>query len=119
MAVDPAIIALLGTITGGVGLKVVEHWLGRNKVKLDDATQIRNELREDREGLRKQIALYKDEVKGLTGEVAKWRDEYYDLREEHIRVQTELLMALEKIKQEAAQTIDNEVVKGIIDSSEE
>lgn len=110
MALDPAIIALLGTVTGGVGLKVAEHWLGRNKVKLDDATQIRNELREDREGLRQQIVLHQEEIKRLQDEGARWRADYYDLRDEHIRTQTELILALENIKKEAAETLHSEGV---------
>lgn len=94
MAVDPAWIALIGTISGGVGLKVAEHWLGRNKVKIDDATQIRDELRQE-------IIAQREEIKQLEADVIKWREEYYDLRDKYITLQTELTLSLQRIKDDA------------------
>lgn len=93
MSLDPAWIALIGTICGGVGLKLAEHWLGRNKVKTDDATQMRSELR-------LEITAQKEEIKQLELDVNRWRDEYYKLYEKHIRLQTELSFALKEIKTE-------------------
>lgn len=93
MSLDPAWVALIGTIFGGVGLKVIEHWLGKNKVRYDDATQIRNELR-------MEIAEQREEIKDLETLVHKWRADYYDLRDKHIAVQTELTLALRRIKDE-------------------
>ena len=95
MAVDPTIVALVGTVMGGVGLKVAEHWLGRNKVKVDDASRLRDELR-------LEITSQKDEIRLLEEAVNKWRDDYYKLYEKHIQLQTELTLALQKIKDEAA-----------------
>ncbi len=92
MAVDPALIALAGTVFGGVGLKVAEHWLGRNKLRVDDAAQIRDELR-------LEINAQREEIRLLEAEVIKWKNEYYDLRDKHIAVQTDLRLALEKIKE--------------------
>lgn len=96
MAIDPAWIALIGTVCGGVGLKVAEHWLGRNKVKVDDATQIRTELRQE-------ITVQREEIRQLESDVNKWREEYYKLYEKYINLQTELTLALQNIKLEAAQ----------------
>lgn len=93
MALDPAWIALVATICGGVGLKVTEHWLGRNKVKVDDAARIRDELR-------LEITANKEEIKQLEADVAKWRDEYYDLRDKYVELQTQLTIAIEKIKKD-------------------
>lgn len=90
---DPAWIALVGTIFGGVGLKLVERWLGRSKERVDDATQIRDELRIE-------INSQRDEIKNLEAEVNRWRQEYYNLRDQHVKVQTELQIALERIKAE-------------------
>lgn len=94
MAIDPAWIALIGTVCGGVGLKVAEHWLGRNKVKADDAAQIRTELRQE-------ITSQREEIRQLETDVDKWKQEYYDLRDKYINLQTELTLALQKIKTEA------------------
>lgn len=88
---DPAWIAAIATICGGLGVKLVEWILSRSRVKVDDATQIRGELRIE-------ITALRDEIKELEDERDKWRAEYYDLRDKHIQMQLELTMALEKIK---------------------
>lgn len=95
MSVDPGWIALAASIMGGVGLKLAEHWLGRNKVKIDDATQIRDELR-------KEIAALRDENRLQEQDLVKWREEYFALRERLFRLETALTLALSKIKDEAA-----------------
>lgn len=100
MHVDPAWIALIGTLCGGVGLKVTEHWLGRSKVKIDDASKIRDELR-------LEIASQRDEIKALEEDAAKWREEYYDLRDKYVEVQTQLTIALQKIKDAAEEAASN------------
>lgn len=91
---DPAWIALIGTLFGGVFLKVTEAWLGRTKSAADDAKAIREELRS-------QITSQKDEIKHLEDEVNEWRSKYYDLRDSYIQVKTELQLSLEQIKRDA------------------
>jgi chromosome segregation ATPase len=91
MALDPAWIALIGTIFGGAGLKAIESWLGKNRVKVDDASRIRDELR-------LEITAQREEIKQLESDVDKWREEYYNLRDKYVELQTELTIALEKIK---------------------
>lgn len=97
MAIDPAWLALVGTLCGGAGLKFAEHWLGRNKVKVDEASKIRDELRIS-------INSQKEEIKALEAEVNKWRAEYYDLRDKYSEIQTKYTIALEKIREEAERT---------------
>lgn len=97
--VDPAWIALIGTLCGGLGLRITEHFLGRSKVKVDDAAKIRDELRIE-------ITSQRDEIKSLESEVNKWRAEYYDLRDKYIQMQTELTLALEKIKSQQPPQIE-------------
>lgn len=92
---DPAWIALVGTVAGTIGLKVAEHFLGKGRVRIDDAAKIRDELR-------LEIAANKTEIKELEDAVEKWRAEYYDLRDKYIALQTELTLALQKIKDESA-----------------
>jgi len=92
---DPAWIALAGTIAGTLGLKVAEHFLGKGRVKIDDAAKIRDELR-------LEIAANKEEIEKLEILVDKWRSEYYDLRDRYVQLQTELTLALQKIKDETA-----------------
>ena len=97
MALDPAWIALIGTVCGGVGLKVTEHWLGRNRIKTDDATQIRDELR-------LEITTQREEIRQLESDANKWREEYYNLRDKYTELQTELTLALKNIRDEARMT---------------
>lgn len=94
MALDPAWIALIGTLCGGIGLKLLEHWLGKNKIKIDEASKLRDELRIE-------ITAQREEIKTLEAEVDRWRKDYYDLRDKYATLNTEYLLALDKIKKEA------------------
>lgn len=91
---DPAWIALIGTLCGGLGLKLLEHWLGKSKIKIDEASKLRDELRIE-------IVSQREEIKTLEAEVDRWRKDYYDLRDKYSTLNTEYLIALEKIKAEA------------------
>lgn len=95
-SIDPAWIALIGTLCGGLGLKLAEHWLGKNRVRVDDASKIRDELR-------LEINAQREEIRQLEVDVEKWRADYYDLRDKYVQLQTELTLALQKIKQEATE----------------
>lgn len=92
--IDPAWIALIGTLCGGLGLKVVEHWLGKSQRESTDAKDIRSELRQ-------QITDQKEEIRLLEAEVDKWRTQYLDLRDKYTQQQTELIIALQNVKSQA------------------
>ena len=100
MAVDPTVVALVGTIMGGVGLKVAEHWLGKGKVKVDDAARLRDELR-------MEITAQREEIRQLEADVEKWRKEYYDLFQKYMSLETDLKLALHNIKQEVEAAQDS------------
>lgn len=89
---DPTVIAVIGTVCGGVGLKFVEHVLGRSKVRMDEAAKIREELRD-------QIDDLKVKVNELEVARDKWREDYYALRDKYVELQTQLTIAQEKIKE--------------------
>lgn len=91
LPLDPAWIALIGTVVATVGLKVTEHWLNRNKTTNDDAKQIREELRS-------QVVTQKEEIERLEAEVEAWRTKYYDLRDSFMKQNTELTLALDRLK---------------------
>lgn len=92
-------VALMGTIFGGAGLKIIESWLGRAKVKADQGAAIRDELRRDIEGLRKQLENGEIEQRRLEGLVEEWRAKYYELLGEKQKVVTELTITLERLRQ--------------------
>lgn len=93
MAVDPTVVALVGTIMGGVGLKVAEHWLGRNKVKVDDAARMRDELR-------LEITAQREEIAKLEADAVKWRNDYYAMYDKYLAGQTESKIELAALKQQ-------------------
>jgi hypothetical protein len=65
-------IALIGTVFGGAGFKILEHLLGQRKNRDDIATNLRAELRaellEERRG--------RDQAEA---EADRWRTKYYSL----------------------------------------
>lgn len=81
---DPAWIAFLGAAFGGAGLKVTEHWLGKNRVKIDDASNIRNELRAS-------VTELKTENAQLEEQVNTWRGKYYAAQEKILLLRGALL----------------------------
>lgn len=99
VGLDPAWIALFGAIFGGAGLKITESWLGKNKVRVDHATQIRDELRQE-------INAQREEIRQLEAEVVKWREEYYSLRERYLTLQLDLLKGVNEIKREVERPKD-------------
>jgi uncharacterized damage-inducible protein DinB len=76
--INQAWLALIGALLGGSGLKVIEHWLSRSKVKDDTATDFRNELRTDIKELREELRKAEEEID-------KWRVKYYALMDEFIK----------------------------------
>ena len=98
--VDPAWIAAAAAIFGGAGVKFVEHWINKNRVSVDDASRLRDELR-------LEISDQRNEIKELEVEVNKWRDEYYDLRDRYIELQTDMRISLQILKREIAQGQEN------------
>ncbi|ASN73263.1 hypothetical protein SEA_WARPY_232 [Streptomyces phage Warpy] len=89
--ITTAWIALIGTVLGGVGLKFVEHWLSRSKVRDDTAAQLRNELRAEIQGL-------KQELNNVETDLDKWRGKYYELMDNFIKVKSELETAMRTLQ---------------------
>lgn len=90
--ITTAWIALIGTVLGGVGLKFVEHWLSRSKVRDDTASQLRTELRTEIQGL-------KTELNNVESDQDKWRGKYYELMDNFIKVKSELETAMRQLQQ--------------------
>jgi hypothetical protein len=81
-----AIMALVGTVFGGVGLKVIEHLLARKKTKDDLAGALRKELREEVGRMRQEL---KEESQGHDA----WREKYWTLYEKHVTLGAEMKAA--------------------------
>ena len=87
-------LALIGAILGGSGLKFIEHYLSRPKIKEDTAAAFRKELREE-------MAILRAELKSSEADVDKWRDSTYALREELSQTRIARDEALHKIQDDA------------------
>lgn len=73
-------IALISALFGGVGLKVAEYLIFTKNKKLDEASAIRLELREEVKSLRK-------EIKEVNDELSSWKDKYYNLLNKYNHLQ--------------------------------
>jgi hypothetical protein len=69
---NEAVLALFGTVFGGVGLKVIEALLGRGKRREDIALSLRNELRTE-------LIELRDDNDRLQKALDEWRTKYYRL----------------------------------------
>jgi len=78
---DTAWIALIGTVSSGVVLKVAESILSKGSKKQDTATEMREELR-------KESADLKEELRKVDHELDEWKDRYYALFKEYIELKT-------------------------------
>lgn len=110
---NAAFLTLLGTLFGGVGLKVVESWLGKAKEKHDAGAALRSELRLEIEGLRKQLVASATEEQRLEAEIDRWRGLYYDLRDEKQKVVTELMIITEQLKHLQSQLVEAIAKQGV------
>lgn len=95
MEVTTALIAVIGTIFGGAGLKIVESLLLRRKDKDTTATDLRTELRED-------IRYLREELKKAETELDEQRRKHLELMQEYLDVKSKLDEALSEIKEQAA-----------------
>lgn len=88
---ETAIIALIGTVLGGAGLKIIEHVLNRGKVKEDVATNLREELRAD-------LKAAKEEIRLEAAAADKWQTAYWELKAELSIVNHKTNKAIEAIE---------------------
>lgn len=95
---NPALLALIGTIIGTIGLELLRSWLAKAKEHAAQEQSIRDELRKELDNLRALLDKSQEEILRLEANVDQWREKYYDLRDEKQRVVTELTMTLERIK---------------------
>lgn len=100
-------MVLVGTLFGGVGLKLIETWLGRAKERVTEARFMREELRSEIDRLRDQLARADEEEARLDALVEDWRAKSYDLRDENRKLVTELTITLDKLKELEAR-MDNQ-----------
>lgn len=102
-----ALIVLVGTLFGGAGLKFLELlWTRFQEGRLSRAAanqryELRAQELQDKqlEGLTQTIKAAQEELSAAEREVNRWREAYFDVREESIKQLAELSSALLRIKE--------------------
>lgn len=92
--ISQAWLALIGAILGGSGLKFIEHYLTRPKIKDDTAAAFRNELRQE-------MITLRAELRSAETDLDMWRDKYYVILEQLSRARIDRDEALHKIQDAA------------------
>jgi chromosome segregation ATPase len=110
---DPLLYVLASVFGGvaGVALKGAFDWLRSRsgdstalKIKqIDVATELRKEMREE-------LVKLREELRQVSGEVDRWREEYYAVLQENIqlksdieRIETEYKQEIEELREEIRQ----------------
>lgn len=78
---DTAWIALIGTLLGGAGLKIIESILARGSKKADTATAMRDELRKESVSLREELRVVEKELDA-------WKEKYFLLLQEYLEIKS-------------------------------
>ncbi|MGH0053634.1 MAG: hypothetical protein ACQ5SW_09625 [Sphaerochaetaceae bacterium] len=80
------IVSAISAIVAGLGVKLVTLFIDRGSVKIDEATQIRSELRDRSKSLGEQL-------NAVTDNRDYWKERYYQLLSDHEEVRLELEIA--------------------------
>lgn len=79
------IIAAVSAAVAGFGVKVIDAILNRGSVRVDEATLIREELRNE-------AKLRADELREMREELDSWKERYYELLHQYEDVKLEMQM---------------------------
>lgn len=79
---DTAWIALIGTVFGGAGLKIIESFLARGQGKVDAATSMREELRKESTSLREELRVVEKDLDA-------WKEKYFMLLQEYLELKSQ------------------------------
>lgn len=79
---DPTVVALIGTLMGGVGLKVVEHWLAKGKAKMQDMANLKADVRATVNDTEARMDRAMERLDKVEAEVDDWRGKYYSAQEQ-------------------------------------
>ena len=97
---DPASIAAIGAILGGIITRVIVGRQKQTELKHDEAAAIRKELRED-------VTHLTDRLELLSKDLDTWKDKYYKLADENIILRSRcraLEVEVEELRQKVSHT---------------
>lgn len=80
------IISAISAVTAGLGVKLLDWFINKGSIRTDEATQIREELRQDAKRLG-------DKLLETTRERDEWKERYYEIAAEveELRLEIEML----------------------------
>jgi len=81
---DTAWIALIGTVFGGAGLKMIESVLSRGQSKSDAATAMREELRKESTSLREEMRVVEKDLDA-------WKEKYFLLLQDYLELKSQFV----------------------------
>jgi len=90
MDIPAAWLALIGTVIGTIGLKFVESWINNPSKKDSTPAELREELRQQIEGLKEDVLRRETIIDKTEEEMLEWRDRYWKLVAEHNQMLAEL-----------------------------
>lgn len=99
--ISPALIALIGTLFGGVGFKIIEHILSNSAKKDTAAKEIRTELREDARSLREQLKECNQKIEELDREIEVLVELKFKQAEQISELRIQLAESIANIKNQA------------------
>lgn len=91
MELSAAVIALVGTLFGGAGFKVLEHFLTKRQVVDTRDSGIRTELRADIDRRDEELIRKEDQIKYYRDELSKGEDAHDELRDKYYKLMDENL----------------------------
>lgn len=77
--ISDAWLALIGAVMGGSGLKFIDSWLSRAKVKDDSASKFRDELRAEVVSMREELRKAREDLIAADARSDEWQAKYYEL----------------------------------------
>lgn len=98
MEMSAAVIALLGTLFGGAGFKILEHFLSKTQLKDNTASNLRTELRTEIDRRDEEVKYYREELSKGEEAFDLLREKYYTVREENYELQRKLAAAEDQLK---------------------
>lgn len=73
----------LALLTGGVGVKLVEHFFGRGRSLRDELRQEIARLENRIKELDTKVNQLEDEIEQWKGKAEEWRNKFYELQQRH------------------------------------
>lgn len=87
---EPALIALIGTVFAGVGLEAIKSLFSRGQKRSDEAKSMREELRKEGEALKLEASNLREEMRQIEKELDLWKEKYFVLLQQYLEIKAQL-----------------------------